>query len=40
MLHAVIACIGHWYVGLLYLTPVGLLVSSLKLSAWRDRRGR
>jgi hypothetical protein len=36
----VIACIGHWYVGLLYLAPVALLVSGLKLSSWRERRGR
>ena len=38
MLCAVIACIGHWYVGGLYLAPVAILVGVLKFSAFRERR--
>jgi hypothetical protein len=38
MLCAVVACIGHWYVGGLYLAPVALLVGVLKFSAFRERR--
>lgn len=34
----VVACIGHWYVGGLYLAPVAILVGVLKLSAFRERR--
>jgi hypothetical protein len=39
MLRVMLACIGHWYVGGLYLAPVAILVGVLKLSAFRERRG-
>jgi hypothetical protein len=34
----VVACIGHWYVSLLYVAPVALIVAVLRIQTMRDRR--
>jgi cytochrome c-type biogenesis protein CcmH/NrfF len=37
---SVIACIGHWYVSLLYLAPVAAVVGGLWVSSRRNRKAQ
>jgi len=34
----IVAHAGHWFAGLLYLSPVALVVGALFWQSWRDKR--